>query len=658
MNPKTITNLLEQALQLHKSHQHDEAEVIYARVRSAAPNNFDAWFLSGAMAFQRGGHIDKAIELLARARRIQPLAPECRLFLGMALADAKRFSDAEPHLTWVLKRLPNQPEAWENLANCQKALGKPLEALVSLQKMVEFAPKNTIAHELLGELTAAMKGFPKAEPHFRDAVKLSPDFDIAWSNLGLALIEQSGHIAEGMECFEKALQINPFLAEASASRALALMRLYRLEESLDLHNSILWMDPKNARVLSARNMILNYLPGQSREAIFSAHKEFGALFEVENKPVFFNSPEPTKKLSVGFVSPDLRSHSVAYFLEPLLQNLDLAQHEILLYHCHPTEDAQSEKFRNLAKKWRNLSGIDTDAAATLIRSDAPDILVDLAGHSSMNRLPLLAQRLAPVQISYLGYPNTTGLPSIDYRLVDHLTDPEVEADALATEKLLRFSPCAWVYAPPSCAPEPTIDSSTRPITFGSFNHFLKVTDQVLQTWAQLLERVPQSRLLVKSLYLEDPEVRQSVFEKITAAGIVEDRFDLRGFLPSVQEHLASYADVDIALDTFPYNGTTTTCEALWMGVPVVTLTGDRHASRVGLSLLTAAGHGELVADNLEGYINIATDLAFDVPRVRELRHTLRADLAGSILCDQSNQTLRFEKALRETWATWCSQSEA
>jgi predicted O-linked N-acetylglucosamine transferase (SPINDLY family) len=525
--------------------------------------------------------------------------------------------------------------------------------MASLEKFVSLQPANARAHEQLGELTAIARGFPAAEAHFRKASQLDPAIAEAWSNLGLSLIEQSGRVAEGMECFDKALQADPFLTSASSARALGLMRLYKTEESLDLHNSILWMEPGNARILSARNMLLNYLSGQDRQTVFEAHKEFGTHFPTDEFQVFFNPAEPEKKLRVGFVSPDLRHHSVAFFLKPILANLDPERVQTILYHGHHTEDATSAELRSLAGKWTSLNGIDDNLAAEIIRKDAPDILIDLAGHSAMNRLPLFAKNLAPVQMTYLGYPNTTGLPAIGYRLVDEITDPTGEADALATEKLLRFSPCAWAYEPPKDAPAPSMPDASAPITFGSFNNFLKVSADTLSAWARLLERVPGSRLLIKSPYLEDSEVLASVREKLAAAGIATERVELLGFFASPAEHLASYSRVDVALDTFPYNGTTTTCEALWMGVPVVSLIGDRHASRVGLSLLTAIGHAEWAAENEDAYIEKAVTLAQDRALRSKLRESLRSAVAASILCDHARQAALFEKSLREAWSDWC-----
>ena len=656
MNQKQRTNLLEEALALHRALQHDEAERIYTRVRAECPRDFDAWFLSGAMAFQRGGHLEKAVDLLEKARKLKPDSIECRLFLGMALADLGRFAEAEPHLSRALKKAPHQAEAWENLARCQRATGQARESVVALEKFAALQPTNAAAHEQLGEVTALVMGFPAAEKHFRKATEIDPSMAVAWSNLGLSLIEQPGRVGEGMECFDKALQADPFLTSASSARALGLMRLYKTEEALDLQNSILWMEPQNARVLSARNMLLNYLPGQDRQSVFETHKEFGAQFPTDEFQIFFNPPEPEKKLRVGFVSPDLRYHSVAFFLKPLLAHLDPERVETLLYHCHHTEDSTSAELRALAKKWINLNGLEDDIALEMIRKDAPDILIDLAGHSSMNRLPLFAKNPAPVLMTYLGYPNTTGLPAIGYRLVDGITDPEVEADAFATEKLLRFSDCAWSYEPPANPPEPSMPEASAPITFGSFNNFLKVTGETLILWARILEQVPGSRLLIKSPYLEDTEVRASVREKLAAAGIPDERVELLGFFDSPLDHLAAYSRVDVALDTFPYNGTTTTCEALWMGVPVVSLTGDSHASRVGLSLLTAVGHAHWAVENPDAYIEKAVALAEDRPLREILRNSLRKDVSQSPLLDHAGQATRFEAAMRRAWREWCSRS--
>jgi predicted O-linked N-acetylglucosamine transferase (SPINDLY family) len=329
--------------------------------------------------------------------------------------------------------------------------------------------------------------------------------------------------------------------------------------------------------------------------------------------VFFNPRDPERPLRIGIVSPDLRTHSVAFFLEPLLRHLDRSSFAVFLYHNHHTEDAASARLRTLASKWTNISALDHASACDLIRKDAPDILLDLAGHSSLNRLPVFAMRPAPVLATYLGYPHSTGLRQITYRLVDSITDPEGVADSLASEKLVRFSDCAWLYEPPAEAPEPALES--QGITFGSFNNFLKASRATLFAWARILERLPTARLVLKSPNLDDPGVAALVSARLEEAGLPIARVDLLGLEPRLDDHLARYRSIDVALDTFPYNGTTTTCEALWMGVPVVSVRGDRHAARVGESLLRAVGHAEWCASDVDGYVDLAVRLAQD-------RHTL------------------------------------
>lgn len=654
MNQKNAIQTLEEALALHKSMRHDEAEKLYSRVRLAQPRNFDAWFLSGAMAFQRGDHLEEAVHLLTRARKLNPASLECRLFLGMALADLKRFVEAEPHLSGVLKKIPGQPEAWENLVHCRRATGDAAGAVEAARRLCDLQPTRAHAHNLLGEMVALSSGFGPAEEHFRKAVECDAGDPAAWSNLGLALLEKPGAIQEGMDCFDQSLQIDPFFQAAAASRALGLLRLYEPQEALDAHNSLLWMSPGDHRIMSARNMILNYLDSPTGEDLAAAHREFGELFPPTDVPVFFNPKEPGRPLRVGFVSPDLRSHSVAFFLEPLLRHLDRSQFAIFLYHNHHHEDAVSARLRALSTKWSNLSAMDHRSACEAIRKDAPDILIDLAGHSSLNRLPVFAMRPAPVLATYLGYPHSTGLREITSRFVDDTTDPFGPAEGLASESLVRFSTCAWLYQPPVEAPEPALQGEG--ITFGSFNNFLKASPATLAAWSAILDRLPTARLVLKSPNLDDPEVARRICGRLESAGLPPDRVELRGLQPRLEDHLGQYRRIDVALDTFPYNGTTTTCEALWMGVPVVTVRGDRHAARVGESLLRAVGHPEWCADDVAGYVNLAARLASDRQELAALRSSLRAEMAASILLDHPAQAARFGDSLRAVWRDWCAAS--
>jgi protein O-GlcNAc transferase len=355
----------------------------------------------------------------------------------------------------------------------------------------------------------------------------------------------------------------------------------------------------------------------------------------------------------------LRAHSCAYFLEPLLQHLDRQQFELYLYHDHFRVDAVSLRLQAQAAVWRNLVGQPGPAVEQIIRADAPDILIDLAGHTGMNnRLALFARRLAPVQVTYLGYPNTTGLPAMDYRFTDAVADPVGEADRFATERLVRFAPTAWTYAAPPDAPAVNVRPSSpdTPVTFGCFNNLAKLTDAMLAAWAKVLHGVPGSRLWLKGSGLGDRATRAGYLERFARLGLPAERITLLDRTAETASHLAMYHEVDVALDTFPYHGTTTTCEALWMGVPVVTLAGDRHMSRVGASLLTAIGHAEWIAASADDYVRIATDLALDRGRLGAIRAGLRQEITRSPLGDHRAQADLFGAALRSCWKKWCTQA--
>jgi predicted O-linked N-acetylglucosamine transferase (SPINDLY family) len=338
-------------------------------------------------------------------------------------------------------------------------------------------------------------------------------------------------------------------------------------------------------------------------------------------------------------------------MEPLLRLIDRGQFEIILYNFGTKPDAMTAHLRNLASLWRDFPSNLENVVEPLVRADAPDIAVDLGGHTGHSLMPLFARRLAPVQISYLGYPNTTGLSAMDYRFVDETTDPTPEADAFATEKLVRFSSCAWAYTAPTGAPEPSAPPccTNGYVTFGSFNNFSKITDEILTLWSQLLADVPHSRLFLKSVGLAESSIVTQVQERMRRLGVPVDRVDLSGARATTAEHLAAYSLVDIALDTFPYNGTTTTCEAFFMGVPVIAVAGNRHASRVGASLLRAIGRPEWIAPTPDLYRKTAIDLANVPAQLKTIRQELRTVMSQSLLMNHAEQATRFGAALRNCW---------
>lgn len=625
MNPAKLQSLLQSAIVHHRAGRFSEADRIYRQVRMTAPKNFDAIHLSGLVAYQQG-RMPEAVDLLTKALRLDPKSAPCEMRLGVALLASGRSAEAEQRLRHVVAMAPTFGEGWDNLAYLLKTQDRLAEALKCHEKAVTLQPKN-------------------------------PN---SFYNYGLTL-SLFGRYAEALACHDRALAIDPGYAMGRFGRAQSLHQADRIAEAVDDYRKFLAAEPKHHEARSYLLFALHCLPGISREELFAEHVAFGQMLDATLPPTLPNELLPERRLRVAILSPDLRTHSCAYFLEPLLRHLDREKFELYLYHDHFREDAMSAKLRSLAVVWRNFVGQQPLTVEQAIRGDAPDILMDLSGHTGMtNRLPLFARRLAPVQITYLGYPNTTGVPAMDYRFTDALADPDGDADRFVTEKLIRFAPTAWSYEPPADAPIPMREpiKPGETVVFGCFNTLSKITDEMLMLWGQLLATVCGSRLLLKGAGLGNELVRARYRERLARLSVPVDRVDLIDRTAETASHLALYGRVDIALDTFPYHGTTTTCEALWMGVPVVTLAGDRHMSRVGVSLLTAANHPEWIASDSDAYVRIASELAADVETRTTLRTKLRSDLRRGPLLDHTEQAARFGTALRECWRWWCNQENA
>ncbi|ACB73751.1 tetratricopeptide repeat protein [Opitutus terrae] len=619
MTSAKLISLLQAGAAHHRAGRLVQAEAQYRQAVLGAPKSFEALHLLGLVNFQLG-RMAEAADLLQRALRVNPQSAPCAMQLGMVLVALGRHKEAEAHLRGVVTRQPQLHEAWTHLAHCLKTQNRLREAIDCYQKAIELEPKDALA----------------------------------WYNYGLTL-SLAARPLEALACHERALAIDPHHAEARFGRAQALQQTNRIPEAVEDYGRVLARQPGNLEARSYRLFALHYLEGVSRDQLFAEHVEYGRIAGGPTVQAFKNVPDPNRRLRVGVLSPDFRLHACAYFIEPLLQHLNPREFELCLYHNHPREDEVTARFRTRAAVWRNFVGRSHSFVEATIREDAPDVLIDLAGHTGFNRLPIFAHRLAPVQITYLGYPDTTGVAAMDYRFTDALADPPGEADALATEKLVRFAPTAWAYlAPPdSLAPntrEPAADGS---VVFGSFNNLSKITDSMLAVWGRLLKQVPNGRLLLKGVGLSEPESRGRYVARMETAGLPVDRVELLERTPDTAAHLALYHRVDVALDTFPYHGTTTTCEALWMGVPVVTLAGDRHSSRVGVSLLSAVGHSEWIAHSADDYVAIALALAADPARRAQLRRDLREGLKRSPLLDHPAQAARFAAGLRQCWGEWC-----
>jgi len=365
-------------------------------------------------------------------------------------------------------------------------------------------------------------------------------------------------------------------------------------------------------------------------------------------------------MNIGYLSPDFKRHSVACFIEPLLAAHDRSRFKIFGYSGVSNSDPVTERIKGLCEEWRDVSRLGDDWIADRTRADRIDILVDLAGHTGEGRPLLFAHKLAPVQVTWLGYPNTTGIAAIDYRLSDAVADPEGAADRFHVEKLVRLPGGFLCYAPapeaPAVAELPLLGSGH--VTFGCFNNLAKLTPAMVALWAQLLVALPGARLHLKSFGLAAESARRSLLQQFADRGIGAERLELAAPVESLAAHLAKYQGIDIALDVYPYNGVATTCEALWMGVPVITLAGPTHVSRVGASLLHSVGLAELVAGSAEEYLQKALELARNDDRLGALRRTMRDRLRASPLLDARRFAGALENAYREMWDRWVQAEEA
>lgn len=693
--PNPLTRGKKQKVQtLLQQRRPEEARPLLEQICSADHADTESWYLLAAVN-QHLGHLEAAVTGYQQVLALQPQHTDARYYLGNALRDlgkpdeAMRFYrqaiannpghvEAHCNLGSILEQKKDYVSAAEcyrialslhsrraelhyNLGNALQELGQLDEAARCYRRAIELQPNYAEAYNNLGNVLS--KGMEKPETftevcsHYKRAIELKPDYFEAHYNLGTTLKEQ-GFLQEAISSCERALQIQPENIEAHGLLAGSLTDQGRLDEAIASYQQALKID--HDRILARSNwfFVMNYSPRHDATEIYNEHRRWGELHPCATAPIHYgNSPDPDRRLRVGYVSPDFRNHSVAYFIESVLQHHDPAHFDITCYANVKRPDATTARLQAQVSQWRNIYSRSDEEVAEVIRKDEIDIVVDLAGHTAGSRLRAFAYKPAPVQVTYLGYPNTTGLSVMDYRITDAWADPPGQ-EAFYTETLIRLPHGFLCYTPPSDAPAitppPVLQSGC--VTFGSFNALLKVTPEGVSLWSELLRALPGSRLVLKNRSLRDSATRQRYLSLFEKCGVDSSRLELLEILPTAVDHLALYNRIDIALDTFPYNGTTTTCEAMWMGVPVVTLEGDRHAGRVGVNLLNQMGLPELIAKTPEEYVQIAVNLAKNTDKLANLRAGLRQRMEDSPLCDGTSFARDLEQAYREMWQKWCTET--
>lgn len=556
--------------------------------------------------------------------------------------------------------MPDMPESLYLMANALLAESKPDAAVHFITRLLELKPDFFNAYTTLVEILCRLDRTEEALSRCQKAMATFPNNPTLVCATGLALTKLN-RTSELISHYQRALACNPNFAEAENNLANALASQGRAEEAIAHYQKALALAPNYADTNSSLLMAHNYLIDQDAKSIYLEHLKYAQRFEAplrtSHQP-HCNDRSLGRRIKVGYVSSDFRKHAVAHFIEPVLRHHDQEKFEIYCYSNSLTEDDTTRRIQTLIGKWRNIARMPDNKAAQLIRDDQIDILVDLNGHSGGNRLPVFARKPAPIQITWIGYPNTTGLSSMDFRITDAYADPPGLTDQYNSEQLIRLPHSFSCYqAPDDCPAVAQLPAHRNGyITFGSFNNLTKITADVIALWARILMTIPDSHLVLKTNALDDTARRQAIQNAFFTYAPFAGRLHLLGHSASTQEHLSHYNGIDVGLDPFPYNGTTTTCDALWMGVPVIVLEGHTHVARVGFSQLNNIGMPELVAHSPEEYLAIATRLATDLDHLAEIRKTLRTTMQNSPLSDAPLLTRNLESAYIEKWEAWCTSN--
>lgn len=575
---------------------------------------------------------------------------------ALAQHQAGRLAAAEQGYRAILRQYPDHADSLHLLGVIGLQMGHAQQALGLIEHAVQLRPDGAIYRSNLGQVLERLGRFDEAEHAYRAAIEADPGCAEAFNNLG-RLLQSKDHLREAESCFRNAIDLSPAYAEPHTNIGNLLKDRGDLDGAIAAFRRGIELRPDLSMLHSNLLLTLHYHADYSPADLAREHRRWAERHVVPltwDRPAHRNDPDPERRLRIGYVSPDFREHAVARFMLPLLENHDRQQVEIFAYADVATPDSTTARIREQCDHWRETQALSDAQIAASVRDDEIDILVDLAAHSGHNRLLTFARKPAPVQTTYLAYCSTTGVNAIDYRLTDRFLDPPTDDEACYVERSVRLPHCYWCYAAPvSSENEPSSDRLPGPPTFGCLNNFAKVTDATLSLWTRLLHRAPDARLLV---YARTEWHRDRLREALRQADLPVSRLEFVGWQP-LDEYLETYRQIDVALDPFPYTGGTTSCDALWMGVPVVTLAGRTAVSRAGSSLLSNLGLEHLVARSEDEYIDLAAGLIDQPEDLAALRGGLRARLEASPIMDAPLFARDIEAAFRQMWRTWCGGRE-
>ena len=628
-----------------------EAIDLYERAIQARPN-LDVAYGDACRACIESGDAARAIGLLRNCQQLRPLSADLHLLLGNILLRERSIEPAVESYMQALSLEPDRAEAHANIAQALRAAGRLDAAAVHMQRWAALQPSNSEAQVDCGVVLQGLGRHDEAMDRYRRVLAAEPRNLRALTSLGTAL-SALGHQRDALVLYRRAVAIDSTCAAGHAGVGVELHGQGRTAEALESFRRAVEAGPDHIEAHSSMLFLLSFVA--DAQSYLDEARRYGAKVTAQAPalgPPIARLKALELPLRIGIVSGDLRDHPVASFLEGALRNLDPRRVSVFTYVTHALEDDVTVRLRRCCTSWVSLVGMDDDAAARRIRADGLHALIDLAGHTAHNRLSLFASRLAPVQVSWLGYFASTGVPAVDYVLADRASVPEA-SQAHFSERVWYMPQTRLCFTPPNEAerlvPGGLPAARNGHITFGCFQSLSKVNDDVLVAWSRVLAAVPHSRLRVQAGQLGGPEAHVAFAGRVSRAGIAVERVTLMPGTDKAQ-YLAAYGEVDVLLDTFPYPGGTTTCEALWMGVPTLTLEGSTMLSRQGASMLRSVGLDDWVARDVDDYVERALRLTVDIQGLARLRSGLREQVRPSKLFDAGQFARALESAFEGMWA--------
>jgi protein O-GlcNAc transferase len=627
-----------------------EAKINYRKTLELAPGFGEAHNNLGNI-YLAEGRLEKAEGYYRQAIEAMPGLAEVHNNLGNVLSSLEKPTEAEKAYREAIKLNPGYSEAYFNLGIIFLDRGKLEEAKYFFREAITFKPDYPEAYNNLGNVYFCQKDKDQAIINYQKAISLKADFKGALYNLGGVLASQF-RIEEAELCFNKAIALDPKYADAYTNLGNIFLARGEINEAIAIYNKSVSLKPEGLTTISNILLALQYKENLSQREWKAALDRFAEecrKARQKSEPKDFPR-HPGRKIKIGYSSPDFRFHSCAWYIEPLLASHDKEKFAIFCYSDVNDPDQMTAKLRDYADVWHETTDYTTGELFELIKKDEIDLLVDLAGHTAHNRMPVFALKPAPVQVNWLGFPASTGLDTIDYKFSDKWLNPENSKEYFS-EKLWYLGDTVHCYRPPDPSPPVAELPFNRNgyITFASFNNLTKISEFTIKLWAAVLQQIPGAKLILKAALSSSKTVQERLTGLFSTQGIEPDRIIFTPSFSNTFDHLNYYNEADISLDTFPYNGATTTLESLFMGVPVISLTGERAASRYGLSFLAVTGLGELAANTPEEFVTKTVSLANDQERLAGFRNSLRERLLSSVLCNSKSFTTEVEKAFGEMW---------